>query len=36
MIAMAKRDLPPIRIWDATNPIGAVHIIHGMAELPER
>lgn len=33
---MAKPDLPPILVWDAKDPIGAVHIIHGMAEHPER
>lgn len=33
---MATSQLPPIRKWDADNPIGAVHVIHGMAEHPER
>ena len=29
-------DLPPINKWPAQNAIGAVHIIHGMAEHPGR
>jgi alpha-beta hydrolase superfamily lysophospholipase len=33
---MPTPDLPPICKWDATDPIGAVHIIHGLAEHPER
>src|SRR5689334_18454175 len=33
---MSKPSLPPICKWNATNPIGAVHIIHGLAEHPER
>jgi alpha-beta hydrolase superfamily lysophospholipase len=28
--------LPPIRKWDVKDPIGAVHVIHGLAEHPER
>ena len=33
---MSKPQLPPIRKWTAKDPIGAVHIIHGLAEHPER
>jgi alpha-beta hydrolase superfamily lysophospholipase len=33
---MSKLELPPIRKWNAKDPIGAVHIIHGLAEHPER
>jgi alpha-beta hydrolase superfamily lysophospholipase len=33
---MSKPELPPICKWNATDPIGAVHIIHGLAEHPER
>ena len=33
---MSKPALPPIRKWNARDPIGAVHIIHGLAEHPER
>ena len=30
-------DLPPVRKWDGVrSPIGAVHIIHGLSEHPER
>src|SRR6188472_1597500 len=35
--AMSTSELPPIRKWDdVRSPIGAVHIIHGLAEHPER
>ena len=34
---MSNPDLPPICKWDKVpSPIGAVHIIHGLAEHPER
>jgi alpha-beta hydrolase superfamily lysophospholipase len=34
---MPDRSLPPIRRWDRVpDPIGAVHVIHGLAEHPER
>ena len=34
---MSTSDLPPVRKWDdVRSPIGAVHIIHGLAEHPER
>ena len=34
---MSTSELPPIRKWDdVRSPIGAVHIIHGLAEHPER
>ena len=34
---MSPADLPPIRRWDdVQSPIGAVHVIHGLAEHAER
>ena len=33
---MSNVQLPPIRKWNAKDPIGAVHIIHGLAEHPKR
>jgi alpha-beta hydrolase superfamily lysophospholipase len=34
--SMPMLDLPPIRKWYVKDAIGAVHIIHGLAEHPER
>ena len=33
---MSTQPLPPIRKWPAARPVAAVHIIHGLAEHPER